>query len=79
MPNLLVRNLDKGVVKRLKERAKSQGRSLQSEVKMILQQAAEEPKLDHAAALKLADEIRSRLDGRVVFDSAELIREDRDR
>jgi plasmid stability protein len=79
MPNILVRNLDEGVVKRLKERAKSQGRSLQSEVKMILQQAADEPKLDHAAALKLADEIRSRLGGRVLSDSAELIREDRDR
>ncbi len=79
MPNILVRNLDEGVVKRLKERAKSQGRSLQSEVKVILQQAADEPKLDHAAALKLADEIRARLGGRMLSDSAELIREDRDR
>ena len=79
MPNILVRNLDEGVVKRLKERAKSQGRSLQSEVKMILQQAADEPKLDHAAALKLVDQLRARLGDRTFSDSAELIREDRDR
>jgi len=79
MPQILVRNLDEKVVRRLKDLAKRNGRSLQAEVRQILEQASDEPKLDHAEALKLADEIRRRFAGRRVSDSAELIREDRDR
>ena len=78
MAQILVRNLDDGVVKKLKDRARGNGRSLQAEVKMILEKEADEPKLDMRAARKLADEIRSRLKGRKFSDSAELIRQDRD-
>ena len=78
MAQILVRNLDDGVVKKLKDRARGNGRSLQAEVKMILEKEADEPKLDMRAARKLADEIRSRLKGREFSDSAELIRQDRD-
>ncbi len=37
MPQLLVRDLDTGTVERLKQRAQRHGRSLQGEVKAILQ------------------------------------------
>ena len=40
MPDILVRGLDARVVKRLKAKAKQNGRSLQGEVKMTLEHAA---------------------------------------
>jgi len=75
MAQILVRKLDKDVVERLKKRAKKQGRSLEAEARIVLEQAA---KVDYEAAARLADEIRSRFKGRVFSDSADLIREDRD-
>ena len=40
MPQILVRDLDEKIVARLKKRARRDGRSLQSEVKSILERAA---------------------------------------
>ena len=79
MAQILVRNLDDRVVRRLKARAKRQGRSLQSEVANILQQAATAPKVDMKAARKLCRRLRRRLKGRKFPDTVSLIREDRDR
>jgi plasmid stability protein len=78
MAQVLVRNLDEKVVSRLKKRAEQRGRSLQAEVKMILEEAAQQ---DYTDFWKSADRIRERLkrSGRKFSDSAELIREDRDR
>ena len=76
MAEILVRDLDEDVVEILKSRAEKEGRSLQAEAKVILEEAA---KLDMESALRLVDEIRSRFKGRKFSDSAELIREDRDR
>ncbi|WHZ28622.1 MAG: hypothetical protein OJF51_003420 [Nitrospira sp.] len=78
MAQILIRNLDDKLVGRLKKRAKERGRSLQAEVKRILEEAAK----DEATEFwKAADRIRERLkrSGRKFSDSAELIREDRDR
>jgi plasmid stability protein len=80
MAQILVRNLDEAVVQKLKERARREGRSLQAEVCGILARAAEEPPpMDMAEARRLMAEIRSRFKGRTFPDSAELIREDRER
>lgn len=79
MPEILVRNLDGKIVDSLKRRAKREGRSLQSEVKLILERAALEPRLDAEKARKLVTGIRTKLKGRDFPDSAELIREDRER
>jgi len=79
MAQILVRNLDEKVVKQLKKRAKREGRSLQAEAKLILEQASQETAVDMATARKLVEEIRSQLKGRKFPDSVELIREDRDR
>ena len=79
MAQILVRELDEEVVERLKKRAKEDGRSLQSEVKLILERAALEPKVDMETARALVDDIRKKFKGRSFPDSVELIREDRNR
>jgi plasmid stability protein len=76
MAQILVRNLDERVVRRLKRRAKAAGRSLQAEAKAILEDAA---KLDMEAARKVLEKFRAQFGDRTFSDSAELIREDRDR
>lgn len=75
MADLLIRNLDPEVLERLKRRAKASGRSLQSETKGILEQAAGRT-LDEALAV--AGVWRKKL-GKRSTDSAEALREDRDR
>jgi plasmid stability protein len=76
MAQILVRDLDEDVVARLKARARGQGRSLQAEVRTILEEAA---KLDSSGARALVRRIRRRFQGRAFVDSADLIREDRER
>ena len=79
MAQILVRNLDEEVVEKLKKLAKRDGRSLQSEVKTILEQAANSPEVDMDTARKMLEQFRKRFKGRKFPDSAKLIREDRDR
>ena len=76
MAQILVRNLDEAVVDRLKSRATQHNRSLQAEVKTILEQAAQ---VDAKTARELAMSIRKQFAGREFTDSVDLIREDRDR
>lgn len=78
MAQVLVRNLTDSVVARLKKRAKTRGRSLQGEVKTILEEAAKNAPEDF---WKEADRIREQLKrtGRKFSDSAALSREDWDR
>lgn len=76
MAQILVRDLDDKVVRRLKTRARRAGRSLQSEVKAVLEEAAQ---LDPRSALALADKIRKSFRRRRFSNSAVLIRRDRDR
>lgn len=79
MAQVLVRNLRDTVVARLKKRAKERGRSLQAEVKQILEEAAAEA--DQAEVWKEIEKFRERMrqSGKTFSDSVELIREDRDR
>jgi plasmid stability protein len=74
---VLVRQLDEKVVDRLKKRAREHGRSLQSEVKTILEEAVP----DYESAWKRIELLRMKLkrSGRTFSDSADLIRADRDR
>ena len=74
---MLVRDLDPEVVERLKERARSNGRSLQKEVRAILEGAARTYTM--AEAREVTGRWQERLAGIEHSDSAELIREDRDR
>lgn len=77
MAQLLVRKLDDKVVDRLKKRAQEHGRSLESEVRTILEEAVP----DYEGAWKRIDRLHKCLkkSGRTFGDSAELVREDRDR
>lgn len=76
MTQMLVRDLPPEVVERLKERARSNGRSLQKEVRAILERSAGTYTMAEARAV--SSEWQERFAGREFSDSAELIREDRD-
>ena len=75
MAQIIVRNSDDSVVDRLKNRTRINGRSLEAEVRLILEQSA---KVDMATAHSMAMEMR-RLKGRKFPGAVELIREDRER
>jgi plasmid stability protein len=76
MAQIIVRNHNDAVVDRLKARARENDRSLEAEVRHILEQSA---KVDIAQARQIVLDIRERLKGRTFSDSLELIREDRER
>jgi plasmid stability protein len=76
MPQILVRGLAKATVQRLKERARLGGRSLQQEVKSILEGAA--TMLTTREARKLSEQWHRRFPRGRFSDSAELVREERD-
>ena len=76
MTDVLVRDLDPGALDRLKRRASQNGRSLQGELKSILESAARPVASDPK---KLAASLRKRLAGRSHSDSSLLVEEDRTR
>ncbi|MBN1345851.1 MAG: pantothenate metabolism flavoprotein [Phycisphaerae bacterium] len=76
MADILVRGLNAETVKRLKARAKRNARSLQSEAKLVLEQAAGAGADEVAAML---DRWKQRFAGRRFAGSADLIRKDRAR
>jgi plasmid stability protein len=75
MANLLIRDLDDDVVKRLKAAAKAHGRSLQAEIHDALQRAGMR---SLAETRRLSGRWMKRLRDRTRSDSAALVREDRD-
>lgn len=77
MPNVLVRDVEITVLEKLKSRAARMGRSLQSEVKIILQDAAGVTK--PLSELETARKIRASLTVKNQSDSVDLLREDRAR
>ena len=80
MAQILVRELKPAVVERLKRRARRAGRSLQGEVKAILEETAEvDGKVNAKTARALADSIRAGFKGRKMANSLDLLREDRRR
>lgn len=78
MKQLLVRELKPGAVERLKDMAKRNHRSLEAEARLILESAAERDERWHQA-VRAAAEMRRALAGKITEDSADLIREDRER
>ena len=77
MAQLLVRNLDDALVARLKKRARENHRSLQGEVKAILEEAAAQATMAEVEAI--LEKWRRRWGDRQFSDSADLIRELRER
>jgi hypothetical protein len=78
MAQILVRGLDDTLVARLKERARENHRSLQREVKAILEEAAAQATNAEVEAILDKWQRHWRQKGKTFSDSAELIREDRD-
>lgn len=76
MPQLLIRNLDEQTIENLKERARKHNRSLQGEVKLILEEYASRP---DESPMVIADRWQVYFAGLSFSDSAELVREDRER
>jgi len=76
MSQILVRGLDPQIVKRLKSRAERSGRSLESEVRLILQQAA---CFSADEARKVLRRWQKVFANRRLADSRKLLREDRRR
>ncbi|WGV26292.1 FitA-like ribbon-helix-helix domain-containing protein [Halotia branconii] len=84
MAQILVENLDPLILQRLETLAKQHGRSLQEELKYILQQATEKQTHYHSGGdMEKAREALARAQvryaGKTFSDSTELIREDRER
>jgi plasmid stability protein len=77
MANIHVRDIDDHALDVLKRQAEACGRSLNAELKRVIEQAARAADADAARAL--ADQISARLAGRPHPDSAVLVREERDR
>ncbi len=78
MTNVLVRDVSDVVLEKLKTRAASSGRSLQSEMQTILKEAAEK-RAAPLSELETARKIRNSLTVKKQDDSAALLREDRRR
>ena len=76
MADLTVRNLDDEAYARLKQRAKSNKRSLEAEVRLIVESSALP---DHAKFARWAAEIRGRTKPGKPGEATSWIREDRDR
>jgi plasmid stability protein len=77
MSQILIRNLSPETVERLKVQAKRSGRSLEAEVRVILEQAGR-PRYSPEDFQRMTAEIRATA-GPQQSDSTDLIREDRDR
>lgn len=76
MAQVTIRNLDDEVYARLKDRARLHQRSLEAEIRTILEQAA---RPDRAEFIRFAAEMRERLRGVYHGDVTADIREERDR
>jgi plasmid stability protein len=76
MAQLLIRNLTEQTIISLKEQAKRHNRSLQGEVKLLLENYAAPP---DESPIAIAERWQGYFSGKSFSDSAELVREDRER
>ena len=76
MSQLLIRNLEDETIQKLKARAKSHNRSLQGEVKLILEEIARQP---DELPLAIAEQWQGYFVWRSFSDSTDQVREDRER
>ena len=81
MSEVLVNDLDEDIVEQLEVRAREGGRSLQAELKLILEEAVwpATPQPTRAEYRALAEQVRAALGTRPQADSAALLSEDRAR
>ena len=75
MPQLLVRDVPQDVVEALKRRAAEHGRSAEAEHRLILEETL---RAGRSGFWQRATKLREETGDRVLTDSTELIRQDRD-
>jgi plasmid stability protein len=78
--NILIEDIDEETVEKLKQQAAGKQRSLQADLKIIVQEAVEQRELWKTwreRTRRIADEIRQ--SGQTFPDTTELLREDRER
>lgn len=78
MPNVLIRNIDNDTLDKLKSKAESNNRSLQGELLEILKESTH-PKIEDVKNMVHELLVEYKSEGRVFSDSADDVREDRDR
>ena len=78
MPELVIPDVEERVLQRLRQRASVHGRTPETEARVILQEVLEPKKLDAWAPVNALRE-RLAVSGRSFSDSADLLREDRER
>lgn len=76
--DVLVRNLDEKVLEKLKKKAAANNRSLQAELKELLEIHAG-PDIEKVRAMARESIRKYKAEGRKFFDSTDDIREDRER
>ncbi|MCT7956013.1 FitA-like ribbon-helix-helix domain-containing protein [Laspinema palackyanum] len=83
MNQLIIENLDPKVIEKLQRLARQHDRTVEAEVKAILEAATEAEAAKQQAiaaqAWEKIDRARAKYAGRIFSDSAELLREDRTR
>ena len=75
MPDVLVKNVDEGILAKLKNRARENGRSLQNELMQVFRVLFDADISDEERASQIKESLR----GREFSNSAVLLREDRSR
>jgi len=73
--DILIRGVDSKILSRLKARAKRNGRSLQGEAKLILENAAGNLTLKEALDVAAKWRKKWKAEGKIFSDSTEIIRE----
>ena len=79
MAKIILENIDSNVIEKLEELAIQHGRSLQEELKYILEQATQTKTTDTVDYQEMILQVQKMFAGRTFRDSAELLREDRER
>jgi plasmid stability protein len=79
MSQVLVRDVDSDVLDKLKRRAQKHHRSLEAELRVVLERAAAEDPEEESNIQMTLERVQALFAGRHFSDSAELLREDRQR
>lgn len=79
MAQILVRGVRPEIVERWRARAKKNNRSLEAEIRTLLEREAGPDPMSFDEAVRFADEMRRKLAGKIKGDSTDLIRAARNR
>ena len=79
MPQVLVRDIETDVLEKLKRRAQKNHRSLEAELRVLFKEAVAEPENQAGNVAAAVTRVQELFAGRRFSDSAQLLREDRDR